>query len=63
MEQQPACIYIHVPFCIRKCRYCDFYSQTDLSLCDVFADALIREIELASDPGPVDSLYFGGGTP
>lgn len=63
MEQQPAGIYIHVPFCIRKCRYCDFYSQTDLSLCDAFVDALIREIELASDPGPVDSLYFGGGTP
>ena len=63
MKNQPAGIYIHVPFCVKRCRYCDFYSQTDLSLCDVFADALIREIELASDPGPVDSLYFGGGTP
>ena len=63
MEQQPAGIYIHVPFCVKRCRYCDFYSQTDLSLCGDFVDALIHEIELAPDPGPVDSLYFGGGTP
>jgi oxygen-independent coproporphyrinogen-3 oxidase len=63
MEQQPAGIYIHIPFCVKRCRYCDFYSQTDLSLCGDFVDALIREIELAPDPGPVDSLYFGGGTP
>ncbi len=63
MQKQPAGIYIHVPFCVKRCRYCDFYSQTDRSLCGDFVDALIREIELSPDPGPVDSLYFGGGTP
>ena len=63
MEKQPAGIYIHVPFCVKKCRYCDFYSVTDLSRRRDFTDALIREIERAPDPGPVDSLYFGGGTP
>ncbi|MCP3954213.1 MAG: radical SAM family heme chaperone HemW, partial [Desulfobacterales bacterium] len=63
MQTQPAGIYIHVPFCVKRCRYCDFYSQTNLSLLNDFAGALIREIELAPDLGPVDTLYFGGGTP
>ena len=59
----PAGIYIHVPFCVKKCRYCDFYSITDFSLRSDFTDALIREIKMAPDPGPADSLYIGGGTP
>ncbi len=63
MEKYPAGIYIHVPFCVKKCRYCDFYSVADLSLRSEFTAALIREIELAPDPGPADSLYLGGGTP
>ena len=63
MEKQPAGIYIHVPFCVKKCRYCDFYSITDLSLRRDFTNALISEIKMAPDPGPADSLYFGGGTP
>ena len=63
MTKQPAGIYIHVPFCIRKCRYCDFYSVTELNQRDAFVAALQREIELAPDPGPVDTIYFGGGTP
>lgn len=63
METQPAGIYIHVPFCLRKCRYCDFYSATELHQRDAFIAALHREIELAPDPGPADTLYFGGGTP
>jgi len=63
MQTEPAGIYIHVPFCLRKCRYCDFYSVAQLNQRDAFVKALQREIELAPDPGPVDSLYFGGGTP
>lgn len=63
METQPAGIYIHVPFCLRKCRYCVFCSVSELSQRDAFVAALQREIELAPDPGPADSLYFGGGTP
>ena len=60
----PGGIYIHIPFCIRKCRYCDFYSTTDLSLKGAFLNALEREIKL-TDPGSLkfDSLYIGGGTP
>lgn len=63
MKKQPAGIYIHVPFCVRKCRYCDFYSTTDLARRRAFVDALIHEIEIAPDPGTADSLYLGGGTP
>ncbi len=57
-------IYIHIPFCIRKCPYCDFYSITDLSVISRFVRAVVREIEMAAVP-PVtaDTIFFGGGTP
>ena len=57
-------IYVHIPFCLRKCFYCDFYSTADLSLKPAFLEALLTEIA-ASDPGPLvfDTIYFGGGTP
>jgi oxygen-independent coproporphyrinogen-3 oxidase len=57
-------LYIHIPFCIKKCLYCDFYSVTDLSLQSLFLDALISEMRLREETGLVfDSLYIGGGTP
>lgn len=57
-------IYIHIPFCVRKCRYCDFYSVADASLHEPFVMALIKEIEGAVPfPEPPDTVYFGGGTP
>jgi oxygen-independent coproporphyrinogen III oxidase len=57
-------IYVHIPFCLRKCLYCDFYSTVDLSLKPAFLEALISEIA-AADPGALvfDTIYFGGGTP
>ena len=57
-------IYVHVPFCPRKCLYCDFYSITDLSLKPAFLEALSAEIS-AVDPESFifDTLYIGGGTP
>jgi oxygen-independent coproporphyrinogen-3 oxidase len=62
----PPCggIYVHVPFCLRKCAYCDFFSITDLSLKPAFLEALSCEIA-AADPGPLvfDTIYIGGGTP
>ncbi len=54
-------LYIHVPFCKRKCLYCDFYSQTDLSLTDGFVKAAVRNIRKADIRA--DTVYFGGGTP
>ena len=54
-------LYIHVPFCRRKCLYCDFYSQTDLSLTDSYVKAVVRNIRAANITA--DTVYFGGGTP
>jgi oxygen-independent coproporphyrinogen-3 oxidase len=57
-------IYVHVPFCLWKCSYCDFFSISDLSLKPAFLQALSFEIS-AADPGPLafDTIYIGGGTP
>ncbi len=60
----PAGLYIHIPFCLKKCPYCDFYSITDPSLQPRFLDALISEMNLAGKNGwKYDTLYIGGGTP
>jgi oxygen-independent coproporphyrinogen-3 oxidase len=61
---QNAGLYIHIPFCVRKCPYCDFYSVTDLALKPRFLKALIAEMRLVSHGGlGFDTLYIGGGTP
>ena len=63
--ESAAGIYIHLPFCRRKCLYCDFYSVPgDGSRRRAFLDALHRESALRAAPrlNP-DTLYFGGGTP
>ena len=59
-------IYIHVPFCVRKCEYCDFYSLCDLSLREDYVEALIAQIKDFRSEAKnklVDTIYFGGGTP
>lgn len=62
-------LYLHIPFCKKKCRYCDFYSVEDTDLIQCFTDSLCREIRLWSDqvgrvlPQKIATLYFGGGTP
>ena len=59
-------IYIHVPFCRRKCIYCAFYSVALLSRKKDYLDALHCEIEQSLNYLPsrkIDTVYFGGGTP
>lgn len=57
-------LYIHIPFCIRKCDYCGFYSVTDLTRIPAFRSALRREMTLRGDwTASFDTLYWGGGTP
>ncbi len=58
-------LYIHVPFCIKKCLYCDFYSiRFDVSLLNQYTLALIKELELRLNRDYlVKSIYLGGGTP
>ena len=59
-------IYIHIPFCAKKCAYCNFFSSTELSYQEGFVKALYREMELRHDylnGQPAKTLYIGGGTP
>ena len=57
-------IYIHIPFCLKKCDYCDFYSLTDLTLQQPFVASLLKEMTLVKSHDALsDTLYFGGGTP
>ena len=59
-------LYIHIPFCSKRCLYCDFFSSTDLHFQKPFIDALIREMELRQNylkQEPLETVYFGGGTP
>jgi oxygen-independent coproporphyrinogen-3 oxidase len=61
---EPAGVYLHIPFCIRKCPYCDFYSITDFSLKKAFINSIQKEIK--SSPFVdlcFDTIYIGGGTP
>lgn len=64
MDAKAPGIYVHVPFCRRKCPYCDFYSITDTSRMDEWLDACLAEIRMAEKPcGSADTIYMGGGTP
>ena len=59
-------LYLHIPFCERKCVYCDFYSIENMNPMEGFLRALRREIHLASGSFAGDrfsTVFFGGGTP
>lgn len=58
-------IYIHIPFCLRKCPYCAFYSKAyNEQLIKSYVSALIRNIKSYKPKQlPADTVYFGGGTP
>lgn len=59
-------IYLHIPFCRKRCHYCDFFKSTDLSQKARLLDGLKKELEsrsseLASEE--INTIYLGGGTP
>lgn len=58
-------IYLHIPFCKTRCIYCDFYSSTQSDLKDKYIEALCKELEMRRNyiNEPVETIYFGGGTP
>lgn len=58
-------VYVHIPFCLRKCPYCDFYSvEYNEESADRYVKALCRHIgEFKQRNVSVDTVYFGGGTP
>ena len=59
-------LYLHIPYCFSKCRYCDFYSAPgQRGVPRAYVDALLRELSRFAPDAPLrpDTLYFGGGTP
>lgn len=57
-------IYFHIPFCARKCPYCDFFSDAyHKQTTEAYVGAILRNITAYPISDTVDTLYFGGGTP
>jgi len=67
VKRSPLSLYLHIPFCSLKCRYCDFNSYAGLEeLVEPYVGALIAEMGLWSEFArgrPVPTVFFGGGTP
>lgn len=64
MNRKTIGIYIHIPFCVQKCLYCDFISgPASLSTKRDYVNQLIKEIELSQESYIVDTVFIGGGTP
>lgn len=64
--EKPAGLYIHIPFCVKKCRYCDFLSFGGRAeaLQEQYAEALTGELALYKEAGKtIDTIFVGGGTP
>lgn len=60
-------IYVHIPFCVKKCDYCDFVSFSCLENRERYVELLLREIALTADTPAknlrFETVFFGGGTP
>lgn len=58
-------IYLHIPFCKKACHYCNFHFSTSMRYADDMVNAIRQEIRLRKQDAklPVETIYFGGGTP
>lgn len=60
-------VYLHIPFCRKACSYCDFHFSTNLGRKEQMVSAILQELDLRrsffSKVAPLQSVYFGGGTP
>jgi oxygen-independent coproporphyrinogen-3 oxidase len=64
INDPPPGLYVHVPFCLSKCPYCDFYSTTDNKLIPSWLKALEKELAFYQGQfSSFDTLYLGGGSP
>lgn len=64
MENKEIGMYVHIPFCKRKCHYCDFISYSNReSKIEEYVQAVIKEIELQNIKSKITTVYIGGGTP
>ena len=67
--KKPLAIYLHIPFCVRKCLYCDFLSApASADRIENYVNLLLREIQAAADSGQLQdyeaaTIFLGGGTP
>ena len=66
VRKRPEAAYVHIPFCAKKCGYCDFNAYSGYK--DItkrrYVAALCEEIKIKAEPGPpLSSIFFGGGTP
>lgn len=63
-QHSPTGLYIHVPFCEKRCVYCSFYSTVHgKEERDAFVRTLTKELAFRHNDAPISTLYFGGGTP
>ena len=66
IRRRPLELYVHIPFCVRKCQYCDFLSgPSDEETKDRYIEALLKEIRAAehTEDYEIVSVFIGGGTP
>ncbi|MCD4700823.1 MAG: radical SAM protein, partial [Candidatus Aegiribacteria sp.] len=64
LKDKPSGLYVHIPFCIRKCSYCSFYSvSADTDTRSRFSSALLSELRTRVNGGIIKTIYAGGGTP
>lgn len=59
-------IYVHIPFCVSKCLYCNFYSEPKLNLINDYVLSLVKEIKRESEKYKnfnINTIFIGGGTP
>ena len=57
------CVYLHIPFCEKKCNYCAFCSYATLKNKDEYVSSLLKEIKFHYKNNYLKTIYFGGGTP
>lgn len=63
-DSSPKALYIHIPFCVKRCNYCDFNSTVSTSnTIDRYLDAVEREFEALKDRYLFHTVFIGGGTP
>ena len=68
LQEPPLSLYVHLPWCVRKCPYCDFNSHAAPALIPYaqYIDALLQDLDLDLEQmtaRPLTSIFFGGGTP
>lgn len=68
LQNPPLSLYVHIPWCVRKCPYCDFNSHQRQGALpeEAYVDALLRDLEQSLNlvqGRPLQSIFFGGGTP